>query len=300
MSSFSLKSDLLLLLTALIWGVAFVAQRVGMDYVGPFTYNGIRFALGVLVLLPFAVKKASRGDLGTERLNTVSTKTLFWGAVATGVTIFLAASLQQVGLLHTTAGKAGFITGLYVVIVPILGVCLRLATNRGTWIGAVLAAAGLYLLSVTEQFTIAYGDFLELLGAVLWAVHVHLIGWLSPKMNTFRLSVAQYAACSVLSLLWAAFFEHIVFAHILKAALPIFYGGVMSVGVAYTLQVVAQKKAHAAHAAILLSLESVFAALGGWLLLNETLGPRGLLGCGLMLGGMLISQLYGFVFRSPS
>lgn len=296
--SYSSKSDLLLLVTAVIWGGAFVAQRVGMEYVGPFTYNGIRFALGILVLLPFVFRGARQELEAPSPILAVSRQKIIAGGVATGATIFCAASLQQVGLVYTTAGKAGFITGLYVVIVPVIGIFIGRQTNKGTWIGAGLAAVGLYFLSVTASFTIAAGDLLVLIGAVLWAVHVHLIGWLAPRMNAVRLAVIQYAACSILSLLTAVAIEPITLADVQAAAVPILYGGVLSVGVAYTLQVVAQKNAHPAHAAILLSMESVFAALGGWLLLNEILPLRGLLGCSLMLGGMLISQLHGVAVRS--
>ncbi len=293
----SIKSDLLLLITAVIWGAAFVAQRVGMDYVGPFTFNGIRFALGGLVLVPFVLRGRFRQIPLSASPKKSSSSAVAWGAAATGGVIFCAASLQQVGLVYTTAGKAGFITGLYVVIVPILGIFLGQRTHLGTWGGAILAAVGLYLLSVTEDLSIAFGDLLVLIGAVLWAVHVHLIAWLSPRMNSTRLAVIQYAACAILSSAMALLFESIDPTALRLAAAAILYGGVFSVGIAYTLQVVAQKRANPAHAAILLSLEAVFAALGGWLLLDEVLPLRGLIGCALMLTGMLLSQLYGFLAR---
>lgn len=289
MKSVTVKSDALLLLTAVIWGLAFVAQRLGMEYVGPFTFNGVRFLLGSLVLVPFAVRPGNLRPGAPLEANL--RKTLIGGFIA-GMALFAGASLQQVGLVYTTAGKAGFITGLYVVIVPILGLFFRQQTHGGTWIGAVLAAAGLYLLSVTENFTIAFGDLLELAGAFFWAGHVLIIGWLSPRMNPIRLALVQFATCGLLSLLVAVAFEEIHLLGLRQAAIPIFYGGALSVGIAYTLQVVAQRKAHPAHAAILLSLEAVFAAVGGWLVLEETLAARGLVGCGLMLTGMLISQLW--------
>jgi drug/metabolite transporter (DMT)-like permease len=209
--------------------------------------------------------------------------------------IFAGASLQQIGLVYTTAGKAGFITGLYVVIVPILGLLWGQRTNAGTWGGALLAAAGMYLLSVNEDFSIAYGDLLELAGAVMWACHIHLIGWLSPKTDPLRLAFVQFMVCALASLLTAAAIESATLTAILAAALPILYGGALSVGVAYTLQVVAQRHAHPAHAAILLSLEAVFAAVGGWLVLKEVMTGRGIAGCTLMFSGMLVSQLYGLV-----
>ena len=285
-----LKSDALLLITAIIWGFAFVAQRIGMDHVGPFTFNGIRFALGCAVLVPFILKNdhSQNGRSGNKG------RILIWGGGVAGAVLFTGASLQQVGLVYTTAGKAGFITGLYVVIVPMLGLCFGQKTDTGTWLGAILAAVGLYLLSITESFTIAFGDFLELLGAFFWAGHVLIIGWLSPRFDALKLAFIQFAACSVLSLCTAVLFEVITLPGLVKAAVPIFYGGALSVGIAYTLQVVGQKHAHPAHAAILLSLEAVFAAIGGRLLLDEILTMRGFSGCTLMLTGMLLSQLWGY------
>jgi len=296
----AVKSDALLLLTAIIWGFAFVAQRIGMDFVGPFTFNGIRFALGSLVLIPFIAIKRALPDNFHEKKIRVSAKELLAGGGLTGLALFTAASFQQVGLVYTTAGNAGFITGLYVVMVPMLGLLFKHRTNAGIWLGALLAAAGLYYLSITEKLTIAYGDFLELVGAFVWAVHVLIIAWLSPRMNPLKLAATQYAACSILSLTTAFLIEVITINKIYQAAIPIIYGGALSVGVAYTLQVVAQRKAHPAHAAILLSLEAVFAALGGWFVLGETLTPRRMLGCGLMLAGMLTSQLWGMVKRTQS
>lgn len=300
MDTSTVKSDALLLTTAIIWGFAFVAQRVGMDFVGPFIFNGVRFALGCLVLLPFLLRNGMRTTSHPTQRNPGNRRLGILGGLLAGIVLFSGASLQQVGLVYTTAGNAGFITGLYVVIVPILGIFLRHRTNTGTWTGAVLAAAGLYLLSVTDQFTIAFGDLLVLIGAFFWAGHVHIIGWLSPKLDSFKLAFLQYAACSVLSLVTAALFEHNTMDNLLLAAIPILYGGILSVGIAYTLQVVAQKNAHPAHAAIILSLEAVFAAVGGRLLLDEILSARELLGCSLMLLGMLISQLWRFVVHRQS
>jgi len=288
------KSDGLLLLTALIWGFAFVAQRVGMAHVGPFTFNGLRFALGCAVLLPWVMRArpASREKGGGGGAGWTS---VFGGGALAGSVLFAGASLQQVGLVYTTAGNAGFITGLYVVIVPLLGLLFGQRTHFGTWAGALLAAVGLYLLSVTAGFAVAFGDLLEVAGAVCWAGHVLLIGRLSPRTEATRLAFAQFAVCAALSLVVAVFVEPIAFTGVWQAAVPILYGGALSVGVAYTLQVVAQRHAHPAHAAILLSLESVFAALGGWLFLGESLSPRGLLGCALMLAGMLLSQLWALI-----
>ncbi len=291
----TLHADLLLLLTAAIWGFAFVAQRVGMDHVGPFTYNAIRFAIGSISLLPLIIftgrKEAGNLPGGNGRAVLV-------GGIMAGVVLFAGASLQQAGLVYTTAGNAGFITGLYVVMVPIMGLFWKQRPEIGTWIGAILAVIGLYFLSINAEFSISFGDFLVLLSAFFWAGHVLLIGWLSPRMNSLKLASAQFAVCSGLSVLVAFGMETISVAGILRATIPILYGGLFSVGIAYTLQVVAQRHAHPAHSAILLSLEGVFAALGGWLLLNEILTLRSLLGCSLILTGMLLSELSRYFFRA--
>ena len=289
----TIKSDLLLLLAAAIWGFAFVAQRIGMDYIGPFAFNGIRFALGALSLLPLAVFNR-RQPLSTARTPFKSRAAFLYGGVLAGTVLFAGASLQQVGLIYTTAGKAGFITGLYVVIVPILGLLAKQRTDAGTWLGALLAVWGLYLLSIkSASFSISAGDLLEIIGAVFWAVHVIVIGWLSPRTDTVRLAITQFAVCSLLSLATAFFIETVSLGAIRQAAIPILYGGLLSVGVAYTLQVVVQRRAHPSHAAIILSLEAAFAALGGWVVLDETLTLRAGAGCALMMTGMLLSQLWG-------
>ena len=272
-----------------------MAQRVGMDYVGPFTFNGVRFAVGSLSLVPLLFLMERKNSPASALVPKASRRTIIWGGGLAGLFLFSGASLQQVGLVYTTAGNAGFITGLYVVIVPLMGLFLRQRTHMGTWLGALLAAIGLYFLSITEALTIAWGDLLVLIGAFFWAAHVLIISWLSPRINPIKLAFSQYLACSVLSLLTAAVIEDISMQAISQAAIPILYGGLLSVGIAYPLQVIAQRDAHPAHAAILLSMEAVFAAIGGWLILDETISARGLFGCGLMLTGMLLSQLWGLV-----
>ena len=304
MDKLTVKSDILLLLTSTIWGFAFVAQRIGMDFVGPFTFNGIRFALGSLALVPFI----AAGRL--HRSKTVRPESVGKGSVSeipggllAGAILFLGASLQQVGIVYTTAGNAGFITGLYVVLVPVLGLFWRFKPGAGTWVGTVLAAAGLYFLSVNESLRLSRGDLLVLMSAVMWAFHVLLIGWLSPKGNPLTLACTQFAVCSAMSLAVALVAEPITMDGIRGALIPILYGGLLSVGLAYTLQVVAQRHAPPAHAAVLLSLEGAFAALGGRLILSEQMGLRGYTGCTLMLAGMLVSQLWGkraIGMKSPS
>ncbi len=307
MNSRILRADILLFITAIIWGFAFVAQRVGMDHVGPLTFNGVRFALGALALVPLILhleKKRTPSTATATTAVTANKKHLAIGGGLLGLALFCGSSLQQIGLAGpqlaefgfeaSTAGKAGFITGLYVVFVPIFGLMLAQRPGWGTWLGASLAAIGMYLLSVTTDMTISFGDFLILIGALFWAGHVLLIGKLSPGMDAvdaIKLSTIQFVICAVLSLIGALATEEITLVGLQGAALPIAYGGLMSVGIAYTLQVIAQRDAQPAHAAIILSLEAVFAALGGWMMLNEMLSVRALIGCGLMLVGMLLSQL---------
>ncbi|MDM8538512.1 DMT family transporter [Desulfobacterales bacterium HSG17] len=310
MDKLTLKSNLLLLFTATIWGFAFVAQRMGMDYIGPFTYNGIRFALGSLSLIPLIIftEKRNRNlqaksqglsqGLSQNKSQGLGTKMLLVSSGLVGLALFMGASLQQVGLVYTTAGKAGFITGLYVIIVPIMGIFWKQKSDVGTWTGAFLAAIGLYFLSVTEEFTVSFGDFLEIAGAFFWAGHVLVIGWLSPRTDAIKLACLQFATCSILSMSVGFIIETTTIEGIIQAAIPILYGGFCSVGIAYTLQVVAQKDAKPAHAAIILCMESPFAALGGWMILGETMTSRGFFGCGLMLAGMLLSQLYPFIIRA--
>lgn len=260
-----------------------------MEHVGPFTFNGVRFALGSMSLMPLLFFANAKSTTPKFRAGW-DKQTLLAGLMA-GTVLFVAATFQQVGIVSTTAGKAGFITGLYVIFVPLLGIFIRQKTNLNIWIGAVLAATGLYFLSINENFTIAFGDGLVLVSAFFFAFHILVIGRFSSTVNAIKLSILQFATCSVLSLIAALFTEQIVLTGIADAALPIFYGGVFSVGIAYTLQVVGQKHAHPSAASIILSLESLFAVVGGWLLLSEGMTSRGLFGCSLMLAGMVLAQI---------
>ena len=291
-----MKADLLLLITAAIWGFAFVAQRMGMDSMGPFTFNAIRFSLGALILLPLSLIQTRRGD--HHRLKTVF-KNYRWPIMVTGLVLFGGASLQQIGLVGTTAGKAGFITGLYVILVPLLALLWGSQTHIAHWAGAVLAVVGLYLLSVKTGFQLSPYDLVVFAGAFVWAGHVHLIGRYSDKVGPIQLSIFQFAICGMLSAIAAVLFEDPAIAGIVDGLWPLLYGGFLSVGLAYTLQVVAQRNANPSHAVIILSLEGAFAALGGWLVLNEILTPRDLVGSALILGGMLISQIFGKDKLSP-
>jgi len=282
--------DSVLLLTAAIWGFAFIAQRSGMRSMGPFTFNAVRFLVGGLTLL-LIYRLFLRKLPDRDESIPLSKKANRLGRLLTGLVLFAGASLQQVGLVGTDAGKAGFITGLYVVLVPILGLLIGKRTSLFNWIGALLAAVGLYLLMVTGTFGIARSDLLVLIGALVWAVHVHLVGHFSPRIGAVKLAITQFLVTGVLSLVAAFLFEQPSFAQLQAGLLPLLYASFLSVATAYTLQVVAQKWADPAHAAIILSLEGAFAALGGWWLLGEQLGVRGLLGAAVMLAGMLISQV---------
>lgn len=278
----------LMLVTAAIWGFAFVGQREGMAYIGPLMFNGIRFLLGTFSLLPvlwfYRNTPRVRGERVPERL-------LWMGGAIAGTCLFLGATCQQIGLQYTTAGKAGFITGMYIIFVPLVGLFVGQRPTLETIVGACCAIWGLYLLSIHGDLKMSTGDLLNLIGSFFWTAHVLVIGWLSPKLSAIRLSVIQFFITGLISLLLGLWLEPFSLAGLQGAAWAIVYTGLMSTGIAYTLQVVAQQWAHASHAAIILSLEAMFAVLGGWLFLGETLSARGLFGCGLMLGGMIVSQV---------
>jgi len=284
-----LKADLLLLLTAAIWGFAFVAQRMGMDHMGPFTFNALRFSLGALVLFPLYIRARKRD----QKPSNFQLKQNLLPIMLTGLALFGGASLQQIGLVGTSAGKAGFITGLYVILVPLLALFWKDRIHPAHWVGAILAAAGLYLLSVRGDFNVSPYDLIVLAGAFVWAGHVHLIAKYSNSIGPIRLSIFQFVICGLLSGFTAIMFEPISLDGILDGIWPVLYGGFLSVGLAFTLQVVAQRTANPSHAVIILSLEGAFAALGGWWVLQETLNARDLVGSGLMLAGTLVSQFLG-------
>ena len=276
----------LLLVTAAVWGLAFVAQRAGMEYVGPFTFNAVRFALGALAL--GAIVRIREKRLLHRALPRESVSRGIW----LGVVLFIASSFQQVGIVYTTAGKAGFITGLYVVLVPLTGaVLLKERHGVQVWVGAALAAVGLYLLSVTGAWHMEKGDLLVLVSALFWTVHVILVGRWTAEHDSLTLAALQFAAVAALSAVVAAGWETVTAAGLRGALWAILYGGLISVGVGYTLQLVAQQYALPAHAAIILSLESAFAMLGGVAILGEKVSARGLAGAILMLTAMVVSQI---------
>lgn len=272
----------LLLLAAAIWGFGFVAQRMGMVHVGPLLFNGVRFLLGGLVLVPILLLRRTPPSPRDSRA--------VLGLLASGLVLALAANLQQFGLVSTEAGKAGFITGLYVVFIPIFGV---LRGQRIAWSMAVavpLSVAGLYLLSIAGPLGMTSGDLWILLGALVWAVHVQLIGWLVERRDTIEIAVVQFSICGLVSLVGSLLFERISVAGLAAASGAIAYSGVLSVGVAFTLQVMGQRRVDPSRAGVLLSLEAAFAILGGWMVLGEHLSTRALVGCGLMLAAMVLAQ----------
>ncbi len=285
-----LKANALLFVAALVWGTTFVAQRVGMDHMGPFLFSGIRFALGAIILAPLALR--AHNCSAPSSLSTSIKWLPLWGSALAGVLMCAGINLQQVGLVYTTAGKAAFITGLYVIIVPVLGLLFRQRPGLGLWVGAPLGVVGLFLLSVDEAFALGTGDGWVLACAFVWAFHMLLLGWLSPQLNSFVLAFGQSAVCAVLSLLVALFFEEISFSRLYSGVLPLLYGGIMSVGVGFTLQIIAQKDSPPAHAAIILQLEAVVGAASGWIMLGETMEGRQMSGALLMLAGMLVAQLW--------
>ena len=288
MKSKSIQANLILLIAAVIWGGGFVAQRLGMQQMGPYIFNGFRFLIGALTLIPVILfRNKSAGDQNEKR---DLKKTLLIGSVA-GLFLFFGATFQQLGLVYTTAGKAGFITGLYVVIVPLLGMFWGDRGSFFSWLGAIIAVVGLYFLTATRGLVTAPGDGFVVISAFFWAMHVQLIARYSPDVDAFQLSFVQSLFTSLISFVVGFFLEDFVIDQVLSAALPILYGGIISIGIAYTLQVLGQRFAKPTTAAIILSLESVFAVFWGWLILNEDLTPKIFLGSLLMLSGMMISQI---------
>lgn len=302
METRSLASEMILFFVAALWGFAFVAQRVGMEFLGPLTYNGVRFLLGAASLVPLMLLRRRRstvasgtargiGAPGEKGVGSARNRSeLMAAALIGGLILTIAANLQQWSLLYITAGKAGFITGLYVVLVPIAGIVLGRKTPGLAWIGCAAAALGLYFLSVTERFTIDRGDLIVLVSTLFWTAHILFLDVFAKRLDPVELSTGQFLVCGVLTMGGAFVFETPSISAIRAAGVPILYGGLVSIGAAFTLQAVAQRKAHPARAAIIMSLEAVFAAVGGALLLGERLNLREASGCALMFAGMLIAQ----------
>ena len=283
MNAKTLRANLLLLLAALIWGVAFVAQKSGLDSLSPFAFNGYRFLLGGLVLLPFAIARRRRG--------AAPDRGLWLGGLLCGACLFVASSAQQIGLKWTTAGKAGFLTALYVVIVPLLAALAGRRVRPLLWLCIALAVAGLHLLCLDGPFSLASvnrGDVWELACALAFAVHILAIDRFAPHADGIRLSCLQFLVCGVLSLPFAGFPSPSALA---AAWLPLAYTGILSCGVAYTLQTVAQKNTSPTVASLIMCLESLFAFLAGALLLREPVSLREAIGAALLLAALLLAQL---------
>jgi len=283
------RANLLMLAAAAIWGSAFVAQRLSLDAIGPFLFTGLRFILGSAVVLALCLRpsaRASRMDLAKLARRPEDALP----GIALGLLLAVAISLQQIGLQYTKVANAGFISSLYVVIVPIAGAALGHRTHAATWLGALLAAVGLYFLSVQASFDVRAGDLYQLGCAIVIAGQVLLVGRFARLRDPLVLALVQFATCGIVCLAIALALEPVRASALLRAWPAIVYGGALSVGVGYTLQVVAQRDAAPAHAAVIFSMEGVFAALAGWLALGETLSPRALSGAVVMLAGLLVSQ----------
>lgn len=301
MNKYTLRQSMLLLLTAAIWGVAFVAQSVGMDYVGPFTFNTVRSLLGGIVLIPCIVllKRINVGSKDTAGAAEHASgdpagqrKVLLTGGVACGVLLCIASNLQQFGIMYTSVGKSGFITAMYIVLVPVLGIFLKKKAGIKIWCSVAIAVGGLYLLCMTDSgFSIQKGDLLLLLGAVIFSFHILTIDYFSPKVDGVKMSCIQFFTCGILSMVCMFLFEQPQIGAILQAWIPIVYAGVMSCGVAYTLQIVGQKGMNPTVASLILSMESVISVIAGWLILHQKLSGRELLGCVLMFVAIILVQL---------
>lgn len=291
------KNTFLLLLTAFIWGVAFVAQSVGMDYVGPLTFNASRFIIGAIFLIPciaFLDKlKEKENQAACKNIPAApqNKKVLIIGGICCGIAIAAASTLQQYGIAYTTVGKAGFITALYIVIVPILGIFLKRKPRLIIWFSVLLALVGLYFLCMTDSLSFSKGDTLVLLCAFVFSLHIMIIDHFSPMVDGVRMSCIQFAVAGVLCGIPALIFEHPTFSSLIAAWAPILYAGILSCGVAYTLQIVAQKNYDPTVASLLLSLESVFSVLAGWVILHQALSPREIFGCVLVFIAIILVQL---------
>ena len=289
-----MRNSFILLLTATIWGVAFVAQSVGMEYVGPFTFNCVRNIIGGIVLIPciFLLGKLN----GQKKVtlmpeNKEERKTLLLGGVLCGIFLCAASNMQQIGILYTTVGKAGFITACYIIIVPIMGMFLGKKTGIGVWISVVFAVIGLYLLCMTDSLSFGKGDLYVLFCAVLFAGHIMVIDYFAPKVDGVKMSCIQFFVCGILSGVLMLIFEEPSMGALFVAKVPILYAGVLSCGVAYTLQIIGQKNMNPTVASLILSLESCISVLAGWIILHQALSGRELLGCVVMFAAIILAQL---------
>ena len=282
------KNAFMLYLTAFIWGTAFVAQSVGMDYLGPFGFNGIRSLIGGVALLPCIY---ILGKINKNSNEKGDVKTLAAGGICCGLALFAASSMQQIGIQYTTAGKAGFITAFYIVLVPVFGIFLGKKTGWKIWLAVALALAGLYFLCITESFSVGRGDIYVFIGALLFTVHILVIDYFAPRTDGVKMSCIQFFVAGILSMFPMAAFETTTVEGIMRSWGPLLYAGVLSCGVAYTLQIIGQKNMNPTVASLILSLESCISVLAGWAILGEQLSVREGVGCILMFAAIVLAQI---------
>lgn len=294
----NILSNCMLLLTALIWGFAFAAQSDAMEHIGPFTFNMLRNIIAGVFLIPcIAIIRKLQKNKDTSIKKYKSKKQMLTGGVLCGILLFISSSFQQIGIIYTSAGKSGFITALYIIIVPILGIFFKKKISKKVWLSAIIAVIGFYLLCINAEFSINIGDLLTLACALFFSFHILIVDYYSPRVEGVVLSCIQFFVCGILSLLFTFIFEKPNMPAILNAWVPILYAGVLSSAVGYTLQILAQNNTEPTIASLIMSLESVFAALAGWLILNETLGAKELAGCCLVFTGIVITQLPSVKFK---
>lgn len=287
-----IKSSLILLLTATIWGVAFVAQSVGMEYIGPFTFNAIRCVLGGMVLIPVILVLKKKKETGAENQEKEDKKTLWMGGIACGVILCIASNLQQFGIMEASVGKSGFFTALYIVMIPVIGIFIGKRPGIKLWFCVTLAVVGMYLLCMKDgSFTIERADIMLLLCALAFSFHILVVDYFSPKVDGVKMSCIQFFVCGVLSAVGMLFTETPDISNIQAAWLPLLYAGLLSCGVGYTLQIVGQKGINPVIASLIMSLESVISALAGWVILGQVLSPKEILGCVLMFVAIIITQI---------
>lgn len=289
MKKTALRSSFLLFLAAFIWGVAFVAQSVGMDYMGPFTFNGARFLMGSMVLLPLVIYR--RKGKSKESKKFGSRRDTLTGGICCGLALCCAALFQQFGIVYTTVGKAGFITTLYIIIVPIMGIFLKKKVPGKVWIAAVIAAVGMYLLCMSESLRLSRGDTYVFICAILFSIHILVIDYFSSKADGVELSCLQFLTAGIIGSVLALIFDRPTLSNFAGGIIPLAYAGIMSSGVAYTLQVIGQKDLDPTVASLILSLESVVSMLAGWVILKQALSPRELFGCVLVFAAVILAQL---------
>lgn len=277
---------ILLLITALIWGVAFVAQSVGMEYIQPFTFTCIRCILGGVVLIP-CIWILDKVNPQVKR----NDKDMLIGGVLCGLCLFVASNLQQFGIQYTSVGKAGFITACYIVIVPIAGIFLGKKSRIRIWGAVALALVGLYLLCITDSFSIEGGDILILISAFVFAAHILIIDHFSPRVNGVKMACVQFFVCGILSGIMMLIFEEPSMTGIMAAKIPLLYAGVLACGVAYTFQILGQKNVNPAVASLVLSLEACISVLAGWIILGQRLTAKELIGCAVMFAAIILAQL---------